>query len=924
MCSRAFVCLVCVLAVLCFGVESGAAQAGLTPETLRCEYQTDPLGIGEQRPRLSWTVTSLQRGQKQTAYHILAASSRTLLDQNKGDLWDTGKVSSSQTLGIEYGGTPLRSQMQCFWKVRVWDKDGQVSVWSTPAKWETALLNPQDWTGRWINDGKANPEKEEDFYTFDPAPLFRKEFRLAKPLRQARLYITGLGYYEARLNGQRVGDHVLDPGWTHYGKRVYYSTYDVTGRLQDGANSLGVMVGNGWYNPVPLKMWGYLNIREHLPFGRPRFIAQLVLAYADGTTESVVSDESWKTTEGPILRNNIYLGEVYDARREIAGWDEAGYDDSKWRAASAAKEEIGLLEAQPVPPIKVTATLKPVKITETKTGVYIIDMGQNFAGWARFTFNEKAGTQIRMRYGELLYPDGSLNPMTSVCGQVKGARKDDASLEGAPGLAWQEDVYIAKGSGPEVYQPRFTFHGFRYIEVTGLASKPALDSVSGLRLNTAVQEAGRFSCSNEQFNAIQKMCQWTFLSNIFSVQSDCPHRERFGYGGDLVNTNETFIFNYDMAAFYSKAVRDWQDAALADGMLTDTAPFVGIQYCGVAWAMAHPQTQLQLYRYYGDRRIIEQQYKTSRRWLDIVAAATKDGIIKDGLSDHEGLEENPPESMVTPLYCESARIVSELATLLGQKEDAERYQKLADEIRQAYQALCVDKDSGKCGPGSQTAQTLALSFEMLPDATRPKAFDYLMQQIVEVRKMHLSTGIFGTRYLPDLLCREGKVQTAYDLVNQKTFPSWGHMLETGATTLWEHWEFSDNTFSHNHPMFGSVSQWFYNWLGGIQPDPKANGFNEMILRPQIAGDLKWVKCSYDSVRGTIRSDWERSGNTVTLTIEIPANTTALLYLPGGRPERITENDVPAGQSTGLTYVGVKDSAVIYRAVSGQYRFVVEL
>ena len=379
--SRFIVCLVCVMGVLGFGLESQAAQTGLTAGTLRCEYQTEPLGISETRPRLSWTVASEQRGQKQTAYHILIASSRSLLDENKGDLWDTGKVTGNQTLGIEYGGTPLRSQMRCFWKVRVWDKDGQASAWSTPAMWEMALLNRQDWTGQWINDGKANPEKEEDFYKFDPAPLFRKGFRLAKPLRQARLYITGLGYYEARLNGQRVGDHVLDPGWTDYGKRVYYSTYDVTGQLRDGANCLGVMVGNGWYNPVPLKMWGHLNIREHLIFGRPRFIAQLVLQYADGTTESVVSDESWKTTEGPILRNSIYLGEVYDARREIAGWDEAGYDDSKWRAAMPAKEEVGLLEAQPVPPIKVTATLKPVKITEPKTGVYIIDMGQNFSGW---------------------------------------------------------------------------------------------------------------------------------------------------------------------------------------------------------------------------------------------------------------------------------------------------------------------------------------------------------------------------------------------------------------------------------------------------------------------------------------------------------------------------------------------------------------
>jgi len=458
--------------------------------------------------------------------------------------------------------------------------------------------------GRSASGTRRNPTKDEDFYKEDPAPLFRKTFDLPKAARKARLYITGLGYYEASLNGQPVGDHALDPAWTVYSKRVFYSTYDVSELLRDGTNSLAVTLGNGWYNPLPLRMWGHLNLRKHLTIGRPRFIAQLEIELA---------------------------GEVYDARKEIRDWDRPGCDDSGWAQAGIAPEPLGRLQAQPLPPIKVTRTLKPVKVTEPKEGTFIFDMGQNFAGWVRLALNVPRGTQITLRYGELLHKDGTLNPMTSVCGQIKGTRKNaegeaiPVGGPGAPKIAWQSDTYIARGGGPESYTPRFTFHAFRYVEVTGYPGTPPADAIEGLRLNTDVTEVGTFACSNDQFNRIQQMCRWTFLSNMFAVQSDCPHRERFGYGGDLVATCDAFMLNLDMAGFYAKVARDWHDSALPDGMLTDTAPFVGIQYCGVAWAMAHPLLQLQLYKYYGDRRIIEDQYATSKRWLDLVADASRRG-----------------------------------------------------------------------------------------------------------------------------------------------------------------------------------------------------------------------------------------------------------------------------------------------------------
>jgi len=785
--------------------------------------------------------------------------------------------------------------LRCYWKVRVWDKDGRPSDWSRTAWWEMGLLEEKDWQGRWIDDGKTLPEKDEDFYRDDPAPLFRREFTTTGRIESARLYICGLGYYEASLNGKRVGDHVLDPLWTDYSDRALYSVYDVTGLLASGRNCIGVTLGNGWYNPLPLRMWGHRNIRTSLPVGRPCFIAQLNIRYADGTSRSIVSDQSWKVAEGPIVRNSIYLGEVYDGRLERPGWKKAGFDDSGWSRASVADGPSGKLQWQRCEAIRITDRIKPVKLTEPEKGVYIFDMGENFGGWIRLKLRAAAGDRILLRYGELLHKDGTLNPMTSVCGQIKGTRKDRQGNEisvggpGAPNIAWQQDVYIARGGGLEIYEPRFTFHAFRYVEVTGLKTKPGIDSIEGLRLHCDVRPVGEFSCSNEMFNRIQQICRRTFLSNIFGVQSDCPHRERFGYGGDLVNTSDAFMLNYDMSGFYAKAVYDWADAARDDGMLTDTAPFVGIQYCGLAWAMAHPHLQLELYRYYGDRRILEEQYDIARRWFELVIKRTPDHIITRGLSDHEGLERAPAPVMVTPLYCETARIMSQIAGILGRDDDERRYSELASRIKSAYTDRFIDADTGKVGPGTQASQTFALALGMIDDEdTYRKALQFLLDDIKNNHHGHLSTGIFATRLMLGLLSETGYASVAYGIVNQKDFPGWGYMLENGATTLWEHWAFSDNTFSHNHPMFGSVSQWFFNRLGGIQPHPESIGFDRVIIRPDIVGDLQWVKCGYDSVRGPIVSNWQKQNGNLCLDIEIPVGSRAEVFIPVEKGKRIFE------------------------------------
>ncbi len=746
-----------MIAVASVGVVSAQSGSEVRVVDLRCEYQANPLGIDVLQPRLSWKLHAAERGQKQTAYQILAATDETLLADGKADLWDTGKVASDQSVHIVYTGKALSSRTRCCWKVRVWDKDGQESPFSNVARWEMGLLSQADWKARWINDGKANPTNDADFYKEDPAPLFRKAFELPQTARRARLYIAGLGYYAALLNGLPVGDDILNPAWTAYSKRVFYSVYDVTDLLQDGSNSLGVTLGNGWYNPLPLRMWGHLNLREHLTVGRPRFIAQLEVELADGSRTTIVTDETWKVTQGPILRNNIYLGEVYDARREIANWDRPDCNDADWAHAAIAAELIGKLQAQPLPPIRLTATVRTVKITEPRKGTFIFDMGQNFAGWPMLAVNVPTGTQITLRYGELLNKDGTLNPMTSVCGQIKAA---SAGGPGAPEIAWQSDTYIAKGDGIEVYMPLFTFHAFRYVEMTGYPGTPSVATLEGLRLNTDMAEVGTFACSNELLNRIQTMCRWTFLSNIFSVQSDCPHRERFGYGGDLVTTCDAFMLNFDMSRFYAKVAQDWQDCALADGMLTDTAPFVGIQYCGVAWAMAHPLLQQQLYRYYGDRRLNEEQYETSKRWFDLVASRTPGHIIKEGLSDHEALSPASSPEMVTPLYCESARLLSRLARILGRDQEAKAYADKAETIKKAWQDKFFTEQIGHVPPGTQASQAFALQLDMLYEPQRRLALDYLVDKIATRDDGRLTTGIFGTRYLLDTLSQNDRASLA--------------------------------------------------------------------------------------------------------------------------------------------------------------------
>ena len=644
------------------GAPTQETFGSILPVDLRCEYFREPLGIDPTRPRLGWRLVARDpeaRGLRQSAYQVLVATRIELLEPSAADLWDSGRVASSEQLHIDYSGAPLTSRLRCFWKIRVWDGDDIPSNWSAPTSWEMGLLVPSDWQGSWIGDGEPAPATRAAHYEDHPAPLLRCAFEVSKPVARARLYSAGLGYCELRVNGAKVSDHVLDPAWTSFGKRVLYTTHDVTGMLQRGSNVVGALLGNGWYNPLPLQMWGRINIREHMVVGQPCLIAQLDIEHEDGTTQSIVTDDRWRVHPGPVIRNSVYLGEVFDARRRLPGWDRPEFEDSGWRPATVQPVELGPLEAQPIPPIRVTETLRPTSVTEIDPGVFIFDMGQNFAGWARLRVEGRRGTTIKMRMGELLYDDGSLNPMTAVAGQIKGENADGEPRggSGAPLVAEQCDTYTLAGDGVEVYTPRFTFHGFRYVEVTGFSGTPGLDAIEGLRLNTDVESAGSFACSDEMLNRVQEMVQWTLLSNLFSLQSDCPAREKFQYGGDIVATSEMAMLNYDFASFYANTVRGHADAVRGDGWITETAPFVGVSAASyvegagpIGWALAHPLLLAQLYQYYGDRRIVSEQYEVARQWVDLYAEHAEGHIIDRCISDHESLDPKPVALTATAHY----------------------------------------------------------------------------------------------------------------------------------------------------------------------------------------------------------------------------------------------------------------------------------
>ncbi|MDR3716955.1 MAG: family 78 glycoside hydrolase catalytic domain [Puia sp.] len=902
---------------------------GWAIEQIKCEDRTDPLGMDEGSPHFSWTFRSDKRNQYQSACEILVADSRSLLQQDKGNIWTLTKTSSAVSVGVEYAGRLLRPFTRYYWKVRAWNRRGIPTPWSATGFFETGSLHTA-WQGSWISDGKPQPAKDEDFYKEIPAPMLRKEFSVRKKIAEARLYISGLGYYEAYLNGKKLGDQVLDPGWTNYGKTILYSVYDISVAVKQGRNAFGVMLGNGWYNPLPMKLFGRFNLREVLTTGRPRVLVNLRIRYTDGTTEVVASDTSWRAGEGYIRKNNVYLGEEQDGRLRDDSWAIPYFHDTGWIPASAEDAPGGLLTAQEAPPIRITRLLRPVNVTEPDKKVYVFDLGQNFAGWIRMKIRAGRGQVVHFRYGELLFPSGRVNGMTTVAGHIK----DIWHLRGGPGApltAYQEDAYVCRGDSTDFFQPHFTFHAFRYVEITGLSEKPALGSLQGLRLNADLPVNGSFTCGNELLNRIQQNTLFTFLSNVFSVQSDCPGREKQGYGADMVVSAEAFIYNFDMSRFYAKTVSDFAADVRPNGGMPECAPYNGITTEGfeegagpAGWELAFPFLQERLYRFYGNRKIIADHYQATRDLVEFLRGQARDGLLDHDIGDHVAVNAKHVPLTSGAFYYHHVKLLEEFAGILHKTDDSVLYHKLADSIAVSFNRRYLRKGTGTYDTSyNQTTQVFPLWYGLTPPDEREKAFGALTEDILGRSRGHLTTGIFGTKMLFDVLRRYDRNDIAWMINTQDGYPGYGYMIKKGATTLWETWEEPDQA-SWNHPMFGSVSEWFYRSLLGINPAEDAVGMDKVELKPYIPGGLRFAKGYYQSVRGRISSEWEKKGGVLYWRIVIPPNTSARIFVPCGQGDTLFESGrpVPDAGGEGFLFAGRASGFSIFEAGSGSYHFTV--
>ncbi len=908
---------------------------------LHCEYISNPLGIDTRLPRLSWILDHQERGQSQSAYHIIVASSQALLTVEQGDVWDSGKIESEQSVNVIYAGKALESRTRYYWKIRAWDTHDRVSRYSPAATFETGVLDPEEWQAEWISrEGSAGP-------------LFRKEFILEQAVKQARLYISGLGYYEARLNGTKVGEHVLDPGWTDYDNTILYSTFDVTRLLQPGANACGIMLGNGRFtygedtlhkNPNGLKTYGQW----------PLALAQLSIEFSDGTSRRIDTDTTWKAADGPIVFNDLYDGEHYDARLEKTGWDMPGYDDTTWTLTQKAQVPAGKLCSQAAfLPIKVNHTLLPQTISTPKPGVFVYDFGQNFTGWVKLRVSGPRGMKVNIRHAELLHRDGTLNTAPN--------RAADA-----------EDVYILKGEGEEIFEPRFTYHGFQFVEVSGFPGTPSLKSLEGRVVHSALPSRGSFLCSNDLINQIHQNILWGQLSNLMSIPTDCPQRdERMGWMGDAQLTVEEAVYNFDMAGFYTKWLRDIEDAQKQNGSVPDVVPaYWDIQPADPAWGTACIILPWTVYLHYDDRHILERYYPMMTRYVEFLDSLAVDGVLTfgkygDWCPPWRVHSVDTPQALVSQWYYHhDTRLLSKIAAVLGKREDAEMYSAKAERLQELFNEIYLQDDryAGKSAPWflklipdgaseemradmkkhlahgfevrSQTGHALALFLDLVPEDNKDAVLKHLIDDIVVVHGKHLNTGIVGTRYILDVLVEHGYAELAYQLVTETTYPSWGYMLKEGATTLWERWEYLTDVGmnSQNHIMLGSVDAWFYRYLAGIQRDSAVPGWKQFAIKPYVLGDLQFAGASLHTVRGLVSSRWTKGHDSLELQVTVPVNSQAAVSIPtaGLEQVRITERGSVIWEcgKAGPALAGIRDGYedggyVTFTVGSGSYVFDVQ-
>ena len=891
--------------------------------SLRCEYRTDPVGLDVAQPRLSWAVSSTARGEGQIAFQVLVSSSASALARNRGDLWDSSKVRSDRTVEIAYRGQPLISRQQVWWKVRAWGSDGRPSDWSAPARWTMGLLTREQWQGQWIADPAMSTNLAAKSASALPGVMMRREFRVGQPVRRATVYAAALGLYELRINGQRVGQRLLAPEWTSYSHRVQYQTYDVTALVRTGPNALAALLGEGWYA-------GRLMVVGRFAYGTcPKLLIQLELELADGSRQTVATDPSWHTTlDGPIRSAGIYDGESFDASRFQPGWDQPEFHDAAWSPASASALDSRALVWQPNEPIAVEQDLKCRRLTEPMPGVYVFDLGQNMVGWCRLRATGAGGKVVTLRHAEALNDDGTLYT---------------ANLRGAP----QVDSYLPAVDGEFSFEPHFTYHGFRFVEVSGLAAPPGPDALVGRVFHSASPWVGKFQCSDRSLNQLMQNVAWTERANLMSSPNDCPQRdERFGWMGDIQAFAQTAMFNMDLAAFCGKFTQDIRDDQAADGRFPDFAPHPGdpnAQFSGApAWADAGVFVPWCAYVNYADGRLLAQQFEPACRWVDYIHRLNPDLIWVNGRNNdyNDWLNGDwvkqagwpsqggavPKELFATAFFAHSAQLVSKMAAVLGKSEMELQYRVLFERIKAAFNRRFVDSDGTLLGD-TQAGYALALQFDLLPEPLRASAAERLVAAIHRYQD-HLSTGIQTTHRAMLALSRAGDDALAWQLLTNRTFPSWGYMVDNGATTVWERWDgyvrgrgFQDPGMnSLNHWALGSVGEWMWRHIIGLNPDEARPGWKHFWIAPSPGGGVSWAKGEYDSLRGPIQVDWRLEGGRFILTTRIPANTTATVILPARKGSRITEGGRGLKRSRGVQLLQVQDGRAVIEIASGRYRF----
>jgi len=857
------------------------SDAALTVSYLRTEYLVDPIGIDVVRPRLSWVVQSDGRNQIQRAYQILVASDPGLLDRDEGDLWDSGKVESRDTAHVAYAGASLISRQRAWWKVRSWDRDDLPSPWSEPAWWELGLLKLDEWQGFWIDlPGLAPDQSIPEAAALEallPASLFRCSFSVDREVSRARLYATARGVYEPRLNGTRVGDQVLAPGWTDYNRRIQVQVFDVTEAIVAGENVFGAEVGTGWYA-------GYVGWRHSCRhYGTvPQLLMQLHLDFADGSSEVVATGPEWCSSTGAVRYSDFIMGEFRDARLEPVGWDAPGFDAAAWTPVRISNINAVPLVAEPSPPVRALEEIEPVGIVEHTPGVQIVDLGQNIAGWARLKMTGEADARVTMRFAEILNPDGSL-----YTANLRSARATD--------------TYILRGGEEEVFEPRFTWHGFRYIEVTGYPGTLDASSIGGRFVGSDTAPAGSFSCSDALVNQLQQNIVRGQRGNFLSVPTDCPQRdERLGWLGDAQVFIGTAIGNMDVAAFFTKWMRDVADAQAPDGAFPDVAPrAVDLSGGAPAWADCGVIVPWTVWRAYGDTGIIDEHWESMERWMRWLERDNPDHRWRHDRGHDFGDwlsigADTPKELIGTAYWAHDARLMAEMAGATDRDADAARYLQLFERVAAAFRKAYV-RDDGSITGDTQTAYCLALHFGLLEEGQRAQAAQLLVEDIA-AKGGHLSTGFVGVSYLCRVLTANGYPDVAYQLLHNRTFPGWKYSILHGATTIWERWDgwteeggFQDPGMnSFNHYSLGSVGEWLRKSVAGIDNAPGTAGYRRIRIQPETHESLEWAEGTYDSIAGLVRTRWERGGDILKLDITIPANTEAELVLPLGNQREVLE------------------------------------